>query len=80
VAVSEQGVGFEALQEALLKMRNLIERDAKALLVADGDEARRSDVEESLRCAGVQITSAAWNTGARGAARRALRLRALGPA
>ncbi len=62
VAVVRKESASEALQEALLKMCNLIERDAKALLVGDGDEARRSDVEESLRCAGVQITSARLGT------------------
>jgi len=33
VAVVSRESASEALQEALLKMRNLIERDAKALLV-----------------------------------------------
>src|SRR2546430_17202104 len=62
VAVVRKESVSEALREALLKIRNLIERDAKALLVADGDEARRSDVEERLRGAGVQITSASLGT------------------
>jgi len=34
VAVVSKESASEALQEALLKMRNLIERDAKALLLA----------------------------------------------
>ncbi|HJX21970.1 MAG TPA: response regulator, partial [Steroidobacteraceae bacterium] len=71
VAVVRKELASEALQEALLKMRSLIERDAKALLVADGDEARRSDVEESLRCAGVQFTSASLGTRALEALRAA---------
>jgi len=71
VAVVRKESASEALQEALLKIRNLIERDAKALLVADGDEARRSVVEEGLRCAGVQITSASLGTRALEALRAA---------
>src|SRR5437762_2040068 len=62
VAVVRKESTSEALREALLKIRDLIERDAKALLVADGDEARRADVEQCLRCAGVQITSASLGT------------------
>jgi len=63
VAVVRKESASEALQEALLKMRSVIERDARALLLADGDEARRSGVEESLRRAGVQVTSASLGTG-----------------
>ncbi len=62
VAVVRKESTSEALREALLKIRDLIERDARALLVADGDEARRADVEQCLRCAGVQITSASLGT------------------
>src|SRR5207253_184178 len=40
VAVVRKESTSEALREALLRIRDLIERDAKALLVADGDKAR----------------------------------------
>ncbi|HLJ37924.1 MAG TPA: response regulator [Steroidobacteraceae bacterium] len=59
VAVMHKGDTREALQQALLKTRSLLEREAKVLLVADGDEARRAEIEESLRGVDVQITSAA---------------------
>ena len=59
VAVVHKGDTREALQQALLKTRSLLEREAKVLLVADGDEARRAEIEESLRGVDVQITSAA---------------------
>jgi signal transduction histidine kinase/CheY-like chemotaxis protein len=68
--VSKEQAG-EALQEALLRIGDLIRRDATALLVADGDEARRADVESCLRREGVHIDSAALGTQALEAVRTA---------
>src|SRR5204863_393549 len=59
VAMVSREEAREALQEALLRTRDLTGRDAKALLVADGDEARRADVEWHLRREGVRVDSAA---------------------
>ncbi|TLY78547.1 MAG: response regulator, partial [Gammaproteobacteria bacterium] len=59
VAMVSREEAREALQEALLRTRDLTGRDAKALLVADGDEARRADVEWYLRREGVRVDSAA---------------------
>src|SRR5207248_3348665 len=61
----------EALQEALLRARDLTGRDATGLLVADGDEARRADVEWYLRREGVRVDSAALGAEALQAVRSA---------
>jgi signal transduction histidine kinase/DNA-binding response OmpR family regulator/HAMP domain-containing protein len=58
VAVIHKGDARELLQQALLKTRSLLEREARLLLVADCDDARRADTEQSLRGVGVEITSA----------------------
>jgi CheY-like chemotaxis protein len=58
VAVIHKGDAREVLQRALLKTRSLLEREARVLLVADGDDARRADIEQALRGAGVEITAA----------------------
>jgi signal transduction histidine kinase/DNA-binding response OmpR family regulator/HAMP domain-containing protein len=57
VAVMHKGDTREVLQQALAKTRSLLERESKVLLLADGDAARRADIEGSLRSAGVAITS-----------------------
>jgi CheY-like chemotaxis protein len=59
VAVMHKGAAREGLEQALLKTRSLLEREARVLLVADGIAPRRAQIEESLRGAGVHITSAA---------------------
>jgi CheY-like chemotaxis protein len=59
VAVMHKGAAREVLQQAMLKTRSLLEREARVLLVADRDAARRAAIEESLRGVGVEITSAA---------------------
>jgi signal transduction histidine kinase/DNA-binding response OmpR family regulator/HAMP domain-containing protein len=48
----------EVLHEALVKTRSLVERDVKTLLVADGDDARRSELIEALGGEGVQLVNA----------------------
>jgi signal transduction histidine kinase/DNA-binding response OmpR family regulator/HAMP domain-containing protein len=58
VAVMHKGATREMLGQALLKTRSLLERGARVLLVADTDDARRADIEASLRGVGVEITSA----------------------
>ncbi|HEV2227919.1 MAG TPA: response regulator [Steroidobacteraceae bacterium] len=58
VAVMHKGAAREGLQQALLKTRTLLEREARVLLVADGDDARRADMQEALRGVGVEITPA----------------------
>jgi CheY-like chemotaxis protein len=55
IAVMHKGAGRGALRQALLKTRSLLEREARVLLVADGDDARRSDIAESLKGVGVEI-------------------------
>jgi len=71
VAMVSREEAREALQEALLRTRDLTGRDAKALLVADGDEARRADVEWYLRREGVRVDSAALGAEALQAVRSA---------
>ncbi|TLY79385.1 MAG: response regulator, partial [Gammaproteobacteria bacterium] len=71
VAMVSREEAREALQEALLRTRDLTGRDAKALLVADGDEARRADVEWHLRREGVRVDSAALGAEALQAVRSA---------
>jgi len=58
MAAINRGSSRDTLQQALGKARRLLERDSKALLVADSDAARRADVEASLRGERVAITSA----------------------
>jgi CheY-like chemotaxis protein len=48
----------EVLQEALARTRRFIERDAKSLLVADGDGRQRENIVEALKSEGVHITEA----------------------
>jgi signal transduction histidine kinase/DNA-binding response OmpR family regulator len=57
VAVMHKEATREVLQQALAKTRSLLEREARMLLVADRDAARRADIDESLRGTGVAITS-----------------------
>jgi len=71
VAMVSREEAREALQEALLRTRDLTGRDATALLVADGDEARRADVEWYLRREGVRVDSAALGAEALQAVRSA---------
>ncbi|TLZ37041.1 MAG: response regulator [Gammaproteobacteria bacterium] len=71
VAMVSREEAREALQEALLRARDLTGRDATALLVADGDEARRADVEWYLRREGVRVDSAALGAEALQAVRSA---------
>ena len=59
VAVMHKGSAREVLQQALSRTRNLLEREARVLLVADGDDGRRAETEQWLRGAGVAITSVA---------------------
>ena len=71
VAMVSREEAREALQEALLRTRDVTGRDATALLVADGDEARRADVEWYLRREGVRVDSAALGAEALQAVRSA---------
>jgi signal transduction histidine kinase/HAMP domain-containing protein/DNA-binding response OmpR family regulator len=71
VAVMHKGATREVLLQALAKTRSLLEREAKVLLLADGDAARRADIEASLRGAGVEITSTGLGTEALAALRTA---------
>jgi len=59
VAVMHRGAAREALQQALLRTRSLLEREARVLLVADRDEARRAQTEASLSGVGIEITAVA---------------------
>jgi CheY-like chemotaxis protein len=59
VGVLHRGDAREVLRQTLLRTRDLLEREARVLLVADRDELRRARIEESLRGAGVEIASAA---------------------
>ncbi|MGH8749735.1 MAG: response regulator, partial [Burkholderiales bacterium] len=49
----------ESLQAALATARELVERDVRTLLVADGDETRRAGMSEALRAEHLEITLAA---------------------
>jgi signal transduction histidine kinase/DNA-binding response OmpR family regulator/HAMP domain-containing protein len=46
----------EALQEALVKTRRVIEHEIRTLLVVDGNDAERASITEALRGEDVQIT------------------------
>ena len=58
IGIVQKPAARETLHEALAKTRQLVERDVKALLVADGDDARRARLIEALSGEAVQITSA----------------------
>jgi CheY-like chemotaxis protein len=58
IGIVQKPAAREMLRDALAKTRELIERDVKTLLVADGDEARRARLIEALSGEAVLITSA----------------------
>jgi signal transduction histidine kinase/DNA-binding response OmpR family regulator/HAMP domain-containing protein len=55
----QKPAAVESLQAALATARELVDREVRKLLVADGEQARRADISESLRAQHVEITLAA---------------------